>query len=226
MPLIDITNPDTIKFLVESYDKTTRLCVKWNMMNAEKLNKAASLTRVEKGYEELGIKRDSMIAGMPIIVRDHINARTNRRRKAIRDGIHVPGIADLKKGHSIPEVELGDPKEDPRLARPGNNLSIDPVMRPIDPKQKEIVYKELPVFGREVYLKSRSNINPEKKYYFRECSGWDYGWRQGDSSVKNNARTFSREWRLTRGIKSRTGSQPDPDYYKSPDIHGPSKCAL
>lgn len=224
MPLIDITNPDVIKFLVENYDKTTRLRMKWNRLNAEKLKQAATLYRAEKGYHELGIVRDTMTAGMPTIERDHIISRTNRRRKAIRDATFVPGIADLRKGHSIPEVALGDPKEDPRLARPDTDLSIDPKMRPIDPKQKEIVFKEIPVFGREVYLKSRNKMSPEKKYYFRECSGWEYGWRLGDSFFNNNAPTFGRVWRLTRGDKSRTGPQPDPYYYNSSDIPGPSKC--
>lgn len=224
MPLIDITNPDVIKFLVESYDKTTRLRMKWNRVHANKLKQAATLDRPEKGHNELGIIRDNMAAGMRTIERDHITGRTNRRRKAIRDAIHVPGIADLRKGHSIPEVGLGDPKEDLRLARPDTDLSFDPKMRPIDPKQKEIVYKEIPVFGREVYLKSRNKICPEKKYYFRESSGWEYGWRLGDSYFTRNAPTFGRVWRLTRGDKSRTGPHPDPDYYQSSDIPGPSKC--
>lgn len=224
MPLIDITNPDIIKFLIESYDKTTRLRIKWNRVHADKLKHAAVLQRPEKGYHELTIVHDTMAAGMPTIERDHVIARTNRRRKAIRDAIHVPGIANLRRGHSIPEVGLGDPKEDPRLAKPDTDLSIDPKMRPIDPKQKEIVYKEIPVFGREVYLKSRNKMSPEKKYYFRESSGCEYGWRLSDSYFMRNAPTYGRVWRLTRGDKSRTGPQPDPYYYNSSDIPGPSKC--
>lgn len=223
MPLVDITNPENINFFVENYEKTTRLRLKWNSLYSDKLKQAAHLTRAETGYEELGIVRDKMIATMPTITRDHVIARTNRRRRAIRDAIYVPGIADLRKGHSIPEVELGDPKEDPRLVRSGTDLSNEPKMRPIDPKQKEIVYKEIPVYGREVYLKSRNKIHPEKKYYLMECSGWVYGWRMGDSFFKKNAPKFGRVWRLTRGDKSRTGPHPDPDYYKSAAIPGPSK---
>lgn len=70
MPLMDITNPDIIKFLVESYDKTTRLRMKWNNIHGDKLKEAATLHREEKGYYELDVLKESLIGGMVTIARD------------------------------------------------------------------------------------------------------------------------------------------------------------
>ncbi|XP_075979496.1 uncharacterized protein LOC142978804 [Anticarsia gemmatalis] len=221
MPLIDITNPDIIKFLVESYDKTARLRMKWNNLYGDKLKQAATLHREEKGYFETDVLKAAMAAGMPTITRDTISGSRNRRLTPIRDGVHIPDLSDMKKGHSIAEVGLGDPEKDPRLARPDTDLSIDPIMRPIDPNQKEIIYKGIPYYGREVYLKSRNKMSPESKYYFNECNGWDYGWRLGDSFFGRSAPKYGRVWRLNRDVKSRTGPYPDPLHYKNPD-GGPS----
>lgn len=225
MPLIDITNPDVIKFLVDNYDKTTRLRTKWNQLNSDKLRESATLHRDAKGYYETDVLKQTMIEGMPTITEGNVVGSVNRRSKAIRDGTHIQGVADLKKGHSIPAMKLGDSKKDPRLARPDTDLTLDPIMRPIESKHKSIIYKDIPVFGREVYLKRRSRIVPENKYYFKEVSNWNYGWRLIDSFFSKNAPKYGRVWRLTRDVKSRTGPHPDPDHYKNPELAGLSKCA-
>lgn len=225
MPLIDITNPDVIKFLIESYDKTTRLRMKWNRLHSDKLKEAATLHRAEKGYHEVDVLEETMAGGMATITRDHKVAGFNRRRTAIRDGTFIPGVANMRKGHSIVDVGLGDPKDDPRLARPDTDLSLDPVMRPIDPEQRAILYKDLPTYGRVVYLKSRNRIMPEKKYYFNECSGWVYGWRLSDSYFRKNAPKCGKVYRLTRDVKSRSGPHPDPQHYKDSEPPGVAKCS-
>ncbi|KAL0870549.1 hypothetical protein ABMA27_005519 [Loxostege sticticalis] len=224
MPIADITNPATIKFLVESYDKTTRLRLKWNRLHSDKLKDAATLHRDEKGYFDTDVLEECMAGGMATIARDFKVSGYNRRRTPIRDGVHIPGVANMKKGHSIVEVGLGDPKDDPRLARPDTDLTSDPIMRPIDPKERNILYDDMPFYGRAVYLKSRCRKMPEKKYYFSECSGWEYGWRLGDSYFRRNAPKCGRVWRLTRDVKSRTGPHPDPPHYKDSDPPGVSKC--
>lgn len=224
MPLIDITNPDIIKFLVENYDKTARLRMKWNNLNADKLKLAATLTREEKGYCENDVLKANMSGGMPAISRDHIVAGYNRRRTPIRDGSVRPLVKDFRRGHSIVDVGLGDPIEDPRLALSAAGKALDPIMRPVDPEQKDIIYKGIPDNGRLVYLKSRSRMKPETKYYFKECSGWGYGWRLNDSFFNKRGPCRGRVWRLARDVKSRTGPYPDPPHYKDSDIPGPSKC--
>lgn len=225
MPLLDITNPEVIKFLVENYDRTTRLRLRWNVQHKDRLKEAAVLKREEKGYFEGDVIKFKMTEGLKALTRDHISGASNRRRPSLRDAAHTPGIADLRKGHSIPEVGLGDPKEDPRLDRPDTDLQPDPLMRPIDPKHKIIIYKDIPVFGREVYLKTRSRTAPDKKYYFPECSSWVYGWRPGDSYFKGASAKYGCVYRLNRDARSRSGPQPDPPHYKAPEV-GPPKCNL
>lgn len=224
MPLVDITNPDVIKFLIENYDKTALLRMKWNRIHSNKLKKAATLNREPKGYFESDVLENVMIGGMATITRDHEVAGYNRRRKPIRDVKEIPGISFIKKGNSIVDVGLGDPAEDPRLKRSDTDLSADPIMRPVPPEQKAIIYKDIPNFGRKIYLSKRSKIAPEAKYYFNECSGWVYGWRLEDSFFRRNPHRCGRVWRLTRDVKSRTGPHPDPDHYKDSDPPGPTKC--
>lgn len=226
MPLIDITNPDVIKFLIESYDKTARLRMKWNNLYGEKLKHAATLQREEKGYYETDVLKAAMAAGMPTITRDYISGTPNRRLPPIRDGIHIPTTADLKEGNPIVEVGLGDPAKDPRLGRPLTDLSIDPVMRPVDPKQKKIIYKGIPNFGREAYLKSRNKMSPESKYYFTQSAASEYGWRLGDSYFGRAAPEYGRVWRLHRDLQGRSGPQPDPPHYITAESGDSNICAI
>ncbi|CAG9788665.1 unnamed protein product [Diatraea saccharalis] len=223
MPLLDITNPAVIIFLKENYEKENRLRLNWITKHREAIQHAATLNREPTGYYEKDVIAHNMKEGMATITRDHIVAGYNRRKVPIRDGTSIPGIAKLREGNSIADIKLGDPKEDPRLVRPPTDLRRDPIMRPINPELKEVVYKSKPEFGRVEYLKRRSKILPENRYYFSECSNWDYGWRTGDSVLRQKP-MHGRCWHLTRTLRTRVGPQPDPSHYKSSDFPGPSKC--
>lgn len=216
MPLVDITKPEVIKFLIESYDKTDRLRMRWNYLFREKLQKTAEFHGDEKGYYDTDVLKQERITGMITTTRDSISSTPNRRTKPIDDMHQVLGISEMKRGHSIPEVGLGDPKDDPRLGRPDDDFSPDPSMRPVDPKQVDLIHQGVPLFGREYYLKVRSKADPEKKYYFPECSSWEYGWRMKDSYFGKHAPSYGRTRKLTRDGMSRSGPQPDPDYYREP----------
>lgn len=213
MPLMDITNPYIIKFLVENYEKTAKMRMKWNNIHREKLNKAANLQREEKGYNQLYVLKVEMESGMLAITRDNKSNARNRRPKPVCDLSIIEGVDHLKKRHSIADIGLGDPETDPRLVRPDTDLSMDPIMRPISPKQQEILYKGRPVFGREVYLKKRVAAAPEDRYYFAESSGWHYGWRLKDSYFGNQKSQYGRVYNLARE-QSRTGPNPDPVHYR------------
>uniref|UniRef100_A0A2A4K2W3 Sperm microtubule inner protein 1 C-terminal domain-containing protein n=1 Tax=Heliothis virescens TaxID=7102 RepID=A0A2A4K2W3_HELVI len=190
--------------------------MRWNTINSDKLKKAATLQREEKGYIDTDVLKESITSGLTALSRDYKSDARNRRLKAIRDGIHIPAVADLRKGHSIVDLGLGNPKDDPRLGRPDTDLSIDPVMRPIDPKEKKILYKGRPDFGRLEYLKTRVHKIPEDRFYFAETSSWFYGWRLKDTylSCKAHGPEHGRVWHLARE-KSRSGPAPDPIHYKS-----------
>lgn len=223
MPLLDITNPAVIIFLKENYEKENRLRLNWIHQHFESIKQAATLSREPTNYFESDVIAHSMIEGLPTITRDFIVAGYNRRKIPIRDGTFIPGVKNLRSGHSIVDIGLGDPKTDPKLNRPSTDLSTDPIMRPVDPKIKEIFYKSKPDYGRAEYLNKRNKMRPENRYYFAETSNWEYGWRAGDSALRQKP-MFGRCWRLTRTLRSRVGPQPDPPHYKSSDIPGPSKC--
>nr|XP_049702321.1 uncharacterized protein LOC126055772 [Helicoverpa armigera] len=216
MPLIDINNPEIIKFLIENYQKNAKLRMRWNTINADKLQKAATLQREEKGYQYTDVLKASITSGLSALSKDYKSDARNRRLKAINDGTHIPAVADMRKGHSIVDLGLGNTKDDPRLGRPDTDLSIDPIMRPIDPKEKKILHKGRPDFGRVEYLKRRVRTIPEDRYYFAETSNWIYGWRLKDSYLGKKAHgpEHGRVWHLARE-KSRTGPSPDPIHYNS-----------
>lgn len=223
MPLLDITNPAIIKFLIENYEKENRLRINWNNKHAEKIQDAAVLKREPKHYYETNVIAHNMIGGMATITRDHIVAGYNRRKVPIRDGRHIPGVDKLRQGHSIVDVGLGDPDEDPRLKRSNDNLNVDPIMRPVDPDVHSIIYKSKPEYGRVQYLDKRYKIFPENKYYFAECVNWDYGWRLNDSGGQQKPK-YGRCWHLTKTLRTRVGPQPDPPHYKSSEPPGSMKC--
>ncbi|XP_028176313.1 uncharacterized protein LOC114364374 [Ostrinia furnacalis] len=223
MPLLDITNPAVIIFLKENYEKENRLRLNWIHKHKASIQQAATLTREPTNYFESDVTAHNMVEGMATITRDHIVAGYNRRKVPIRDGTFIPGVANLRHGHSVVDIGLGDPKVDPRLVRPNTDLNTDPIMRPVDPKITEIFYKSKPDYGRMEYLNKRGKVLPERRFYFAECSNWEYGWRMGDSVLRQKP-MFGRCWRLTKTLKSRVGPQPDPPHYKSSDPPGPSKC--
>ncbi|XP_063622427.1 uncharacterized protein LOC134794546 [Cydia splendana] len=172
MPQPDITNPDYIKFFIESCEKTARLRQKWNTLHQEKLQQAAVLTRPDKNLTDIEVIKQNMIGGLGLqtfthsldaTTRDFITSGYNRRRTPIRDTKTIPGIESLRKEHSIPAVGLGDPKKDPRLGRPDTDLRPDPIMKPVDPAHTEILFKPKPFFGRLVYIKNREKIKPEDR---------------------------------------------------------------
>lgn len=222
MPLKDISDPAVIIFLTENYEKENRLRLNWIHKHRDKIQQAATLTREPTGYFESDVVAHNMVSGMATITGDHKVAGFNRRKTPIRDGLFLPGIKNLRFGHSIVEVGLGDPKVDRKLSRPDTDLSVDPVMRPVDPRAKTIIYKSKPEFGRLQYLEKRTKILPENRYYFNNCSNWDYGWRLKDSAFRDKP-MYGRCWHLNRTLRSRVGPQPDPAYYKPSELPGPSK---
>ncbi|XP_063362827.1 uncharacterized protein LOC134651658 [Cydia amplana] len=217
MPRPDITNPDYIKFFVETCEKTARLRQKWNTIHQKQLQQAAVLTRPDKNLTDIDVIKHNMIGGLAATTRDFVSSGYNRYRTPIRDAKTVPGIESLRKEHSIPAIGLGDPKEDPRLGRPDTDPNPDPIMKPVNPAHTEILFKPKPFFGRLVYIKNREKIKPEDRYYFAETSGWDYGWRLKDTPFGRAAPPqHGKVNRLFRDQMSCVGPQPDPYYYTEP----------
>ncbi|XP_032518959.2 uncharacterized protein LOC116771262 [Danaus plexippus] len=222
MPLVDITNPAVIIFLIENYEKENRLRLNWIHKHWDQIQQAATLTREPTNYFETDVISHNMVGGLATITRDHVVAGYNRRKTPLRDGTFIPGIKDLRYGHSLIDVGLAE-GDDPRLTRPNTDLSIDPVMRPVEPEVAEIIYKPKPEFGKDTYLAKRAKVSPEKKYYFAECSNNQYGWRLKDSELRQKP-LHGRCWHLTKALRSRVGPKPDPPHYKPSDIPGRSNC--
>ncbi|KAI8434214.1 hypothetical protein MSG28_012319 [Choristoneura fumiferana] len=110
MPLVDITNPKIIRFLLESYEKEARLRMKWSDKYA-KGSQIASFRGEPKNYVHADIEYAVDAAGMAATTRDHLVAARHRYAKPIKDN-------DLLK--------LGKAKEP------------QPIMYPVDKKLIEL----------------------------------------------------------------------------------------
>ncbi|XP_035444083.2 uncharacterized protein LOC118271924 [Spodoptera frugiperda] len=222
MPM-DLTNPAIIRVLKEAYEKEKHIRVHWISKNTDKLKKAITLDREPKNHYVEDVYKHTMLGVMPMTVRDHIDSAVNRRKVPCRDARTIPGVANMLHDHSLIKIGLGDAEEDPRLARPDNDLNPDPIMRPVDPKLKKVLLKSKVPLARERYFKERYKLLPEKRFYLPECSSWDYGWRMKDSKMVN-PREYARNLMLQRTLRSRVGPQPDPAYYQKPTVPGYAKC--
>lgn len=226
MPL-DYSDPKVAKFFNDCIEHESKARVRWTNLyvGSGKIQIAATQDRELKNNYDTDVIKYKLLEGMATISRDHIAAACHRRKIPIRDGKFIQGVASLKHGHSIPEVGLGDQNVDPKLGRPDTDLRPDPVMRPVDLRVRKLLYKSKPTPkpNREIYLDKRVILLPEKKYYFPECTNWDYGWRQLDSELRQKP-LYGRCWHLHRALTSRVGPQPDPPHYKSSDSSGSTKC--
>ncbi|KAG7312321.1 hypothetical protein JYU34_001802 [Plutella xylostella] len=224
MPLPDINDPKIGRFLVENYEKENKKRLVWIMKHKDAMEEAAVLHRTPTNYYESDVSAHLMKAGMTAITRDFISSGKNRFKKPSNEEGIITTTKDLKHGHTLVDVGLGDPNEDPRLSRPDTDTSPDPIMRPVDPETTEIIHKSRPEFGREVYLKERARIWPENRYYFPECTSFDYGWRMKDSAPPE-VYPFGRTAVMKQDMESRVGPQPDPPHYQSPEFQAAEKCS-
>lgn len=125
MPLLDYSDPKVIRLVVNKIERESLIRVKWLNKNREKIEKAVVFNREFKNYYDTDVLKEEIRLIMPAITRDNINAGYNRRKTPIRDAIFIPGVAHLKHGHSIPEVGLGNPKDDSKLGLPDTDLRPD-----------------------------------------------------------------------------------------------------
>ncbi|XP_041982110.1 uncharacterized protein LOC121735366 [Aricia agestis] len=215
----DITNPRIIIFLIENYEKENRLRLKWIEKNKKELLEAATLSREPKNYTQADVLAFKMESGLAALSRDHKSGAKNKIKLQKKDIDIIPGIKQLRHENTLSDVGLAD-SEDRHLKL---DTSPDPIMRPVDPKVSKIIYKSKPEYGRDVYLKERSKLKPEDRYYFSECPNFDYGWRLRDSQVQNIS-LHGRRGHLTNEIRNRVGPQPDPNHYKTVTISSLHRC--
>ncbi|XP_028166646.1 uncharacterized protein LOC114357298 [Ostrinia furnacalis] len=85
MPVLDVSNPKVINFLLENYEKESRLRMKWIQLHAGNFAKAATFTREERNYTKEDITKTVIEAGMIATTRDHITAARHRTTAPIPD---------------------------------------------------------------------------------------------------------------------------------------------
>lgn len=207
----DTTDPLKIRILLDSYSKEAYLRSLWNRKYEDIIKDAATLKREPKNFKETDILAYLMKEGMPTITKDYISSRCNRNK--ILDGYEIPGVKHLRYGHSIVDLGIGDPREDPRLIRSDEDLSPDPVMRPVPSSVKNILLECQPS-SRIRYLHERLKFAPDEKYYFPETTSWDYGWHLRDSTMKSERR-HAKSGEFMKSLQNRVGATPDPTHYET-----------
>lgn len=65
----DMNNSETIKFLIENYDKSARIRMRWNQSYEKSVKEAATLQREETGYIDTDVYRACMTGVMAATAR-------------------------------------------------------------------------------------------------------------------------------------------------------------
>ncbi|CAH0559057.1 unnamed protein product [Brassicogethes aeneus] len=97
------------------------------------------------------------------------------------------------------------------------------IMKPVDPDVKKILISAVPD-ARNKYLKERYNVLPENRYYFPECTNFDYGWEMWSSPKQYQG--FGNQAIIKNSFYRRNGTQRDPDWYREPCKLSPTICGI
>lgn len=140
--MLDISDPKIIIFLVETYEKENKIRLNWSTKYKHLLDQSVTLKREPTNYTETDILKYQLKAGMKTLARDQLDSKISGFRNSpfqLEDPASAYTSKDFQRGHSIEALGLGNPKEDPRLARPDTDPSPDPLMRPVDPVSLKVI---------------------------------------------------------------------------------------
>ncbi|KAG6444964.1 hypothetical protein O3G_MSEX003601 [Manduca sexta] len=190
MPLLDITDPKIIRFLAESYEKESRLRMRWVQRNSKDIEKCATFKSDVKNYKETDITKATIIAGINATIRDHAISMQHRLRIPVPDYLSAKTVI--------------------KPSEPSSNR----IMLPVKDEVKHILLE-----SRNEYLKTRAREAPGDKYYFMESTNWKYGWKLNESEMKMRGPMHGRVYHTMQNLKCRVGPQPDPQHYSSPYVY-------
>lgn len=156
MPLLDITNPKIINFLLENYETETKIRMRWLDLHKDQLQEYATFKSESNGYSTGDVNKASIISGMTVISRDHILSKVHRKKTPVQQTVSATFT-----------IKEEDTRE---------------IIKTMMPVKKSI--KKLLLESKKDYLKERNEISPEDKYYFMESTNWNYGWKLNDSELK------------------------------------------
>ncbi|KAJ8941143.1 hypothetical protein NQ318_004263 [Aromia moschata] len=102
--------------------------------------------------------------------------------------------------------------------------ALQGVMRPVDPSVTRLIYTGLNKDGRLNYLTERMKMLPEDRYFFTECTSFEYGWKMWNHAKTVKKTGFGRQQVIKESFYRRRGVERDPDWYKEPAGYSPMVC--
>lgn len=111
MPALDVSNPKVINFLLENYEKESKIRMKWVKLHAGNFEKAATFTREEKSYTLEDINKYVVEAGMAATTRDYKSSARNRTTLPVPDYEYVK----IKVPEKEPELVMKPPTSDEKI---------------------------------------------------------------------------------------------------------------
>lgn len=136
-PTSNQADPLKIRILLDSCNKEIYLRSLWSTKYEAVFKDATTLKRSPKDYFETDISKYLIEESMPALIRDYVASGNNKR---ILKDYEILGVNHLRYGHSIVDLGIGDASKDSRLKRSIEDLSLDPVMRPVPPRIKNILF--------------------------------------------------------------------------------------
>ncbi|XP_028853510.1 protein ATP6V1FNB [Denticeps clupeoides] len=158
-------------------DRIQRLAQSPSEINKETKMRSLLTTQNQNCYREM-IKKEAYtrLTWKMKYSEDYPTCFASRRPKDV--GLpKLPGTKPL-----LPPVpKLREKKREPP-APTQTSLSEAPLMRPVSPQTRDMLYQGLSKEGngRSFYLHQRVQKGPEERFHHPMLSSWDYGWRLGD----------------------------------------------
>uniref|UniRef100_A0A2A4K270 Sperm microtubule inner protein 1 C-terminal domain-containing protein n=1 Tax=Heliothis virescens TaxID=7102 RepID=A0A2A4K270_HELVI len=200
MPFDD-TDPRVQQFLIERHIQDNLHVMRWFLKHKDEMIRRAQSTENTKYYTDEQIRKTAVEANIKSLSKQHEASSRHRRRTAITGSVDATALNPFTMKTDEPSV-----------------------MKPVDPQESGILYKQLASGGgRKAYLHMRKYKLPEEKY--NDCVTSNvYGWALKESLIGISAPKHRRYATFTRDIARHSGVHPDPPHYEPPTERYYKKC--
>ncbi|XP_044727265.1 protein ATP6V1FNB-like [Chrysoperla carnea] len=148
----------------------------------------------------------------------------NEKNIALQNEVNAKRVDIYRNAAANRRIRKPKPNIDIINYEVDENVMLNP-MKPVDPELQDIFY-EANAQNRKLYLKLRSHIMPEDRYYFRETTGFHYGWKMRHHAKESlSSKKFGKIQIIRQSFYRRSGIGGDPEYYREPAQFSPTICS-
>lgn len=185
---------------VEAVNKEDRLRLSWFVNNEAKIRECAD-------KESTGVSEEQNNELVDLMKR-MVSNNERKYRPTGQDPIPPPIVEEEQDNNeNVPDDD--------------SEYIIGAIMRPFPVEDHKLIAKE----GRKVYLKKRNLLLPENRYYFKETTGFEHGWKMWDCAKTMEKKRHGKSAIIKQTFyRRRAGIEQDPTWYRTPIRNSPTVC--